>query len=126
MRKIIAMTSLAMLGGALALGVWRYSTPVDSVSLVASSLASIEGRIEQFQLDQGRLPSSLQELLLPSLVAKTPYATAAELRDPWGRELYYQASGDTYLLFTLGADGQVGGSGNAKDLQVGSAVANGS
>lgn len=85
-----------------------------------SQLASLEGKIAQFQLDTGRLPSTLLELTLPGDAGLGPYSKPSELRDPWGAPLYYRIFDSTgaYTLFTLGSDGRLGGDDGARDMAV--------
>jgi hypothetical protein len=73
-----------------------------------------------FQIDTGRPVGRLQELLeAPAGVAKWngPYVRGA-LVDPWRRDYRMERLEDGSLrVFSLGADGEVGGTGRATDIE---------
>ena len=108
---------LSLLGVAVLL---HGSGPVyDRISLVRAQLGMLAGAIDAFQLDNSRPPIGLIELIAPGPASIGPYAKERQLRDPWGREYYFRPGEDgSYLLFSLGSDGQLGGSGSAADVQL--------
>jgi general secretion pathway protein G len=72
--------------------------------------------IDLYEVDMGSYPDSLDDLLkAPSSAVgwKGPYLKKVPL-DPWGRAYVYKHPGthntDTYDLYSLGKDGQEGGS----------------
>nr|WP_246387809.1 type II secretion system protein GspG [Chiayiivirga flava] len=110
---------------ALFIAVFGSACSLRRVHMARAQLASLEGKIEQFRLDTGRLPSTLHELTLPGNAGLGPYSRPSELRDPWGEPLYYRvlnaralSASPDYTLFTLGSDGRLGGSDDAADLLV--------
>ena len=91
-------------------------------NLAQTQLDTLAGKIEQYQLDTGRLPESLEQLVtspgnLPSWLG--PYAKAEELRDPWGNPIDYRKPGGNgpFELVSLGADGQPGGDSVNQDIR---------
>lgn len=91
-------------------------------NLAKSQVITLAQKVEQFQMDTGRLPGSLDELATEPGSAPGwlgPYAKAAELRDPWGHEIVYRAPGEAgpFDLVILGKDGQVGGSSYDSDIR---------
>lgn len=90
--------------------------------LAQAQVQTLAGKIESYQLDTNALPSSLGDLVAqPSGVSGWlgPYAKAAELKDPWGREIEYRTPGENgrFDLISLGADGQPGGESYNADIK---------
>lgn len=79
----------------------------------------LAGQITLFRDDTGRYPHSLDELAAPGADGLGPYAKPSGFIDPWRRTLYYRIREDTndFILFTLGADGELGGSDENADHQ---------
>ncbi|MGN0858607.1 MAG: type II secretion system major pseudopilin GspG [Stenotrophomonas sp.] len=91
-------------------------------NLAKSQIATMAGKIENYQLDTGRLPGRLEDLVTaPSGSAGWlgPYAKAAELNDPWGNALQYRVpgQGQPFDLVSLGKDGREGGSSYDADIR---------
>jgi general secretion pathway protein G len=83
--------------------------------LALSQVRHLGGKVAQYLADTGRLPETLGELA--TTAGHGPYASAAELRDPWGRAYFYQrldAPGE-FTVFTLGSNGRLGGRGDETD-----------
>lgn len=80
--------------------------------------------LDQYRLDTGHYPSSEQGLA--ALVVRPdndprwsgPYLKKAVPLDPWSRAYQYRQPGQhgDYDVFSLGKDGQPGGSGEAADV----------
>lgn len=92
------------------------------VNLAKSQVQTMAGKVESFQMDTGRLPAALEELVTQPGDATGwlgPYAKAAELNDPWGHAIEYRTPGDgrDFDLVILGKDGKVGGSSTDADIQ---------
>lgn len=86
-----------------------------------SAIGRISLSVDNFYLDTGQIPSSLEELVEePSgLVGwNGPYIKNSMLNDPWNRPYVYRAPGEhgDYDIASLGADGQVGGEDNNADI----------
>lgn len=84
---------------------------------------NIAQAVELYYLDLGGYPTTEQGLA--ALVQPTgpqwrgPYVRDARgLTDPWGRPYLYRAPGGhgPYEIYSLGSDGQVGGTGEAADI----------
>jgi len=91
-------------------------------NIAKAQVQTMAGKIESFQMDTGRLPTSLEELVTqPSDVNGWlgPYAKPAELKDPWGHPLEYRAPGETgpFDLVSLGKDGKPGGTSVDGDIK---------
>jgi general secretion pathway protein G len=80
----------------------------------------LAAKIESYKLDNGQLPESLEELVGPGTSGLGPYAKEREFLDPWGQKFDYRPHTQDldFVLFTLGRDGRLGGSGSSRDLQV--------
>ena len=91
-------------------------------NLAKSQVQTLAGKVEQFQMDTGRLPASLPELVSQPQGATGwlgPYAKEAELRDPWNTPLEYRAPGDgkPYDIVSYGADRKPGGESVDADIR---------
>lgn len=95
-------------------------------TVAQQSIARLGTILDIYRLDVGTYPTSQQGLAV--LVARPanariwngPYAKGDVLNDPWGNSYQYRAPGQRaglpYDLFTLGADGKAGGTGEAADI----------
>ena len=91
-------------------------------NLGKSQVQTLAGKVEQFQMDTGRLPNSLDELVTAPGNASGwlgPYAKEAELKDPWGNAVEYRTPGESgaFDLVVLGKDGKIGGSSYDSDIR---------
>lgn len=91
------------------------------VNLARSQVMTLAQKVEAFQMDTGRLPQALDELVTePAGVSGWlgPYAKAPELNDPWGNPVLYKAPGENapFELVVLGRDGKPGGSSADADI----------
>ena len=96
--------------------------------IARSQIALLESALDQYRLDMGRYPSTeegLQALVVPpedeDLRAKWqgPYLKKKKIpKDPWGRPYHYRCPGEhgDFDLWTYGADGEPGGSGENQDV----------
>ena len=91
-------------------------------AVAQQKLKVIEQAVEKFYYEHNRFPSSLNELVVkPSDVADAewnPMLKPKDLTDPWGRPFGYQFPGshDKFDLYSLGADGADGGTGEDADV----------
>src|SRR6185503_12602084 len=88
-------------------------------------IESLSSALELFKLDAGRYPTSSEGLRAlveaPSGIAtwNGPYLTKRDVpNDPWGRPYNYRFPGQNapFDIFSLGADNQVGGTGENEDV----------
>lgn len=91
-------------------------------NIAKAQVQTLAGKVDSFQMDTGRLPTSLEELVTqPGDVTGWlgPYAKAAEIKDPWGHPIEYRAPGEgrPYDLVMLGKDGKTGGSSTDADFR---------
>ncbi len=88
-------------------------------------LQSLEQALDLYRLDTGTYPTTqqgLQALIRDPGVRgwRGPYLDAGSVPlDPWGRPYVYRSPGERGLfdLFSLGADGAPGGTGEAADVR---------
>ena len=88
-----------------------------------SKLAEIEKAVETFAIVYGRYPANIDELVSqPSDIPEGKWNTpmkSKELIDPWGLQFIYKYPGDhegAFDLYSLGADGEVGGVKENEDV----------
>ncbi len=80
-------------------------------------IAVIEGAIDVYEVDNGKLPDSLQNLMTKGNEPNWdgPYLRKAEgLKDPWGTEFQYTKQGKTYSVVSAGPDMNFGGADDIK------------
>ena len=111
--RVVFWTAIAVLGMVFVYFVWRVLTPVQCTyhGRARAEVSMLGLSVERFRKDTGRLPVSLEEMILP--IGLGPYLREWQLKDPWERPLYYRvdADGKDFVLFSLGADGRLGGEG---------------
>lgn len=92
-----------------------------------TDITSLEQALQQYKLDNNVYPSTeqgLQALVSKPTVAPEPrqYMRGGYIQrlptDPWGYEYQYLSPGEhgDFDLYTLGADGQVGGEDASQDI----------
>lgn len=94
------------------------------VSKAKSDIQGFESALEEFYVDNGHYPTS--EEGLKALVVQPTDSDVHNWhqyiqrlpKDPWGNDYVYQSPGThgKYDVYTLGADGQVGGEGTNADI----------
>lgn len=89
--------------------------------LAGTQLESLAAKVEQFRMDTGQWPATLEHLVqnpgTPGWLG--PYVRRVEdLRDPWGRPVQLRVPGANgeFELLSTGADGQPGGEGVDADI----------
>lgn len=86
-------------------------------NVAKQGVAAIESAIDRYELDNGKLPDSLQNLMTKGneINWDGPYLKKAEgLKDPWGNEYQYSKSGNNYSVVSAGPDGSFGTGDNIK------------
>ena len=94
------------------------------VKVARAQIKALEDALDQYRLDIGRYPSTdqgLQALFAPPAGEtrwQGPYLRKALPPDPWGNPYQYRSPGQfgEVDLFSLGKDGQPGGTGDAQDI----------
>lgn len=94
------------------------------IKTAKAQIAALEQALDQFRLDVGHYPSTEQGLAAlmnnpdnqPNWTG--PYLKKEVPNDPWGKAYQYRMPGQhgEYDLYSLGKDGQVGGSDEAQDI----------
>lgn len=89
--------------------------------LAETQLESLAAKVEQYRMDTGQVPSSLEALVTNPGAGGWlgPYVRAAkDLNDPWGRPIQIRTPGRNgdFELVSLGSDGKPGGESTAADI----------
>ncbi|MDO5505305.1 MAG: type II secretion system major pseudopilin GspG [Pseudoxanthomonas suwonensis] len=91
------------------------------VNLARAQVQTVAEKIQQFEMDTGRLPNALQELVtapgVPGWLG--PYAREPDLLDPWNTPFHYQVpgQGQRFDLVSHGTDRAPGGESTAADIR---------
>ncbi len=123
MSLIELMIVIVLIGGVLALITSRVMGGQDraNVKIAESQLITLAGKVDQYRMDTGTLPDSLEQLVTSPGQASWlgPYAKAEELKDPWGTAIEFRRPGSAgpYELVSLGADQQAGGESVNADIR---------
>ncbi|MDR1076974.1 MAG: type II secretion system major pseudopilin GspG [Xanthomonadaceae bacterium] len=91
-------------------------------NIARSQIQTLAGKVENYQLDTGRLPARLNDLVVQPGDASGwlgPYAKESELSDPWGHPIEYRVPGEgqPFDLVSLGKDGKAGGTSYDADIK---------
>lgn len=123
MSLIELMIVIVLIGSVLALITSRIMGGQDraNVRLTETQLVTLAGKVDQYRMDVGRLPDSLEQLVTSPGESSWlgPYAKPEELRDPWGNPIEFRRPGQSgpFELVSLGADGQSGGDSVNQDIR---------
>jgi general secretion pathway protein G len=121
---LVVLVIIGLLAGYVAP---RYFSQVgkSEVKVAQAQIVAFEKALDTYRLDIGRYPSTEQGLnaLLarPENEAKWngPYLQKAVPLDPWGKPYQYKSPGEQgreFDLWSLGRDGQPGGTGDGADI----------
>jgi general secretion pathway protein G len=104
----------------------RYFAQVgkSETKVARAQIKALEDALEQYRIDVGHFPDSAQGLsalfLQPAGEARWqgPYMKKAVPNDPWGAAYQYKQPGEhgEFDIFSLGKDGQPGGTAEAADI----------
>ncbi len=116
---LLVLVILALIGGLVLPGIIGKAEGA-KVKAAASQINRLAMAVESYYLDTGETPDSLEELVNDSNVGgwNGPYVKSSSLKDPWGREYVYVYPGEhgDFDIYSLGADGQVGGEDKNADI----------
>lgn len=112
---------VVLIGGIVAFAATRILGGSDraKVNLARAQVQTLAGKLQQYEMDTGSLPGSLDALVssdAPGWLG--PYAKASELKDPWNHAVEYRAPGSAgaFDLVSLGKDGKPGGTSVDADI----------
>jgi general secretion pathway protein G len=115
---------VVLIGGIVAFAATRILGGGDraKANLAKAQVQTMAEKIQQFEMDTGNLPGSLDDLVTEpgnSTGWLGPYAKPAELKDPWNHPFEYTVPGDgqPFDLVCLGKDGKPGGSSVDADVK---------
>ena len=107
---------VVLIGGIVAFAASRILGGGDraKANLAKAQVQTLAEKVQQYEMDTGTLPGSLDALVANPGNATGwlgPYAKEAELKDPWNHAYEYRVPGDgqAFDLISLGKDGQAGG-----------------
>ena len=78
-------------------------------------LRALHATATKYQKERGTWPSSLENLLYPSIESGEPYLRRLP-RDPWGKTYLLKSTDDSVVFISFGADGVKGGHGKNADI----------
>lgn len=89
--------------------------------LAGTQLESLAAKVEQYRMDTGQIPSSLDALVTNPGASGWlgPYVrNAKDLNDPWGQPVQIRVPGANgeFELVSLGSDRKTGGESTAADI----------
>jgi len=115
---------VVLIGGIVAFAASRILGGGDraKANLAKAQVQTLAEKVQQYELDTGSLPGSLEDLVkAPGNAAGWlgPYAKEADLRDPWNRAYAYTMPGEgqPFDLVSLGKDGKSGGDSVDADIK---------
>lgn len=117
---LLVLVILALIAGLVLPGIIGKAEGA-KIRAASSQISRLSMSVETFYLDTGSAPDRLEDLVEePASVNgwQGPYVKNSLLKDPWGEEYQYRSPGEhgDFDIFSLGADGQVGGEGKNADI----------
>ena len=117
---LIVVGIIAIIGGIVANRIFGGQDRAKA-NLARSQVQALAAKIESYELDNGALPTQLQDLITEPSGASGwlgPYSKESELKDAWGRPFEYRNPGQSakFDLISLGADGKPGGDSWNRDI----------
>lgn len=115
---------VVLIGGIVAFAATRILGGGDraKANLAKAQVQTLAEKVQQYEMDTGSLPGSLDALVAdPGTAAGWlgPYAKASELKDPWNHPFEYSVPGEgqPFDLVSLGKDGEAGGTSVDADVK---------
>ena len=113
---------VVLIGGIVAFAATRILGGGDraKANLAKAQVQTLAEKVQQFEMDTGTLPNTLDDLVNSSADGWLgPYAKAAELKDPWNHPFEYHVPGDNqpFDLISYGKDGKAGGTSVDGDVK---------
>jgi general secretion pathway protein G len=95
MEVMVVVAILVVLAGVAGVFVFR-SLDDANIKVAKANIKAVETACQQYKLNNGDFPQSLQELIAPP--TGRPYLQdESKIRDPWGREFQYNPQGNGNL-----------------------------
>ena len=113
---VVVLAILALLAGTATVGLMA-TLGRAKVSTTKNDIQTVGQAIQNFQVNQGRLPPDLQTLVVGEYLSKP-----SDIQDAWGNTFVYQApstySGQAveWLLMSMGENGTYEGEGLGDDI----------
>jgi general secretion pathway protein G len=113
---------VVLIGGIVAFAATRILGGGDraKANLAKSQVQTLAEKVQQFEMDTGTLPNTLEELVSSNAAGWLgPYAKTGELKDPWNHPFDYRVPGNNqpFDLVSYGKDGKAGGTSVDADVQ---------
>lgn len=115
---------VVLIGGIVAFAATRILGGGDRarVNLAKAQVQTLAEKVQQFEMDTGTLPITLDALVTQPSGASGwlgPYARPAELNDPWNTPFEYRVPGDSqpFDIVSYGADRRPGGDSVNADIR---------
>ena len=116
---------VVLIGGIVAFAASRILRGGDraKVKLTQAQLQTLAEKVQQYQMDTGALPPTLDALVTAPGGTQGwlgPYAKTADLNDAWMHPVLYKVPGEgkPFDLVSYGADGKPGGDSVNADIKV--------
>ena len=115
------MIILVIIGGIMALILPRIQEGRDNANVrnTKIKMGEIENKLNEYQADCGKLPTSLQFMVSDTADCKNWTSNKAAknlLKDEWQTEFSFEVSGNGFNLKSLGRNKKEGGDGPDKDI----------
>lgn len=114
-KRILLLAGAALLSGLLfCLLIIGGTHAHDKHGLARWQVRRVGAAVDQYRADVGAYPADIEQLIGPTESGTKwsgPYISRFHILDPWNRPLYYRVENDgrSFVLFTLGKDGRIGG-----------------
>lgn len=115
---LVVMAILGMLVALVGPSIWN-NLGRGQRSAAAAQIANLRTALDTYLLDNGRYPQSLDGLVENDTSRDTwqgPYLRGDLPNDPWGNAYVYELDGREIFLYSYGADGAPGGTGDDADI----------
>jgi general secretion pathway protein G len=115
------MIVLVIIGGILGFILPKISEGRDNANVrqTRMRMGEVDTKINEFQADCGKLPSTLDFLVTDVSDCRNWTSNSKNknlLKDDWQTDLVYEVKGNGYVLKSLGKDKKEGGTGPDKDI----------
>ena len=123
--ELVTVIAIILILSGIAIPVYSKITNNAKKTKAIAEIQNFDTVISQFQMDMGRLPRTLNELVVNPGAGKKwngPYLKRKTIqKDPWQNPYVYQTpskngGSGTYDIICYGSDGVPGGTGSAKDI----------